>query len=65
MFCHNCKYLILHETSHIETFQGTDFENGNSSFLIQARKIAKYEIFFENLKFFLFLNEALSEPNIF
>ena len=25
-------YLFLHETSHIEKFEGTDFDNGNSFF---------------------------------
>ena len=29
--------LFLHETSHIETFEGTDFENGNRFFQIPAK----------------------------
>ena len=47
-------YLFLHETSHIEKFEGTDFDNGNSFFFKFQQKILKYKILFENLKVFSF-----------
>ena len=36
--CPKCKYyLILHETFHIEKFEGAGFENGNSVLKIPAK----------------------------
>ena len=46
--------LFLHQTSHIEKFEGTDFDNGNSFFFKFQQKILKYKILFENLKVFPF-----------
>ena len=46
-------FLILYEASHIEKFEGTEYENGNSFFKFQP-KMPKYEIFFENSKDFSF-----------
>ena len=38
IFCPKCVYfLILHEASYIEKFEGTDYENGNSFFQIPAK----------------------------
>ena len=37
-FCPKCKYfLFLHKNSHIEKFEGSDFENDNSFFQIPAK----------------------------
>ena len=46
--------LFLHQPSHIEKFEGTDFDNGNSFFFKFQQKILKYKILFENLKVFSF-----------
>ena len=54
VLCPKSKYLLsLHETSLVEKFEGTEFENGNSFCQIPA-KILRYEIFLENLKVFPF-----------
>ena len=39
IFCRKYKqFWLLHETSHNEKFEGTDFENGNSFSQIPAKK---------------------------
>ena len=47
-------FLYLHGTSHIEKFEGSDFENDNILFFKFQPKIPKLEIFFENSKVFSF-----------
>ena len=38
VLCPKCKYLLsLHETSLVEKFEGTEFENGNSFCQIPAK----------------------------
>ena len=53
--------LFLHETSHIEKFEGTDFDNGNSFFQIPAKNTLMRN-FLWKLKTFFFLCATLSEP---
>ena len=52
IFCRKCKqFSFLYETSHIEKFERTDCENGNSFF---SNSSQQYETFFENSKVFSF-----------
>ena len=54
VFYSKCIFLFLHETSHIQKFEGTDFEKWKIVFFKFYPKISKCEILLKTQKFFIF-----------